>query len=313
MLRYYLAIDIGGTQLRASLFRTNSNQAVTTKKIATKAQNTKPIERLISLIESIWPSDGEVVRIGVAIPGPVDPFTGVVFVTPNIPGWENLPLQSILQEKFKTPAVVGNDANLAALGEWKFGAGVGHNHLIYITVSTGIGGGIIEDGRLLLGKRGLAAEIGHITVDPNGPLCGCGQRGHLEAIASGTAIAKWVTEQIGANTDLAKTSSLKSLNTITAKEVSQAAAANDELALEALTRAGHSLGIGIADFLHMFNPSVVIIGGGVAHSGPGFFDPMHAALRKHVISPGYLEDLVITTAALGDDAGLLGALALAAS
>jgi glucokinase len=312
MQHYYLAIDIGGTQLRASLFPTDSTQAITTKKIATKAQSNQPIDRLIKLIESIWPYNGGIKKIGVAIPGPVDPFRGIVFVAPNIPGWENLALQKILQDRFKTPVVVGNDANLAALGEWKYGAGRGHNHLIYITVSTGIGGGIIEDGRLLLGKRGLAAEIGHITVDPNGPLCGCGQRGHLEAIASGTAIARWVTEQIEADTEICRNSSLAKLPVISARDVSEAAAKHDTLALAALERAGTFMGIGIADFLHLFNPSTVIIGGGVSHSGSPFFDPMYRALRNHVISPGYLEDLSIVQAALGDNAGLLGALALAA-
>lgn len=312
MLRYFLALDIGGTQLRASLYPLNSTEAVTTKKIATKAQNSQPIDRLIKLIESIWPTSGEIVRIGAAIPGPVDPFAGVVFVAPNIPGWENMPLQKILQDRFNVPVAVGNDANLAALGEWKYGAGIGHNHLIYLTVSTGIGGGIIEDGKLLLGKHGLAAEIGHITVDPQGPICGCGQRGHLEAISSGTAIARWVTEQIANNDEIARNSILSNLEVITARDVSEAAGKQDRLALTALARAGTSLGIGIADFLHLFNPSIVIIGGGVAHSGKPFFDPLHAALRKHVISPGYLEGLTITTAALGDNAGLLGALALAA-
>jgi len=312
MLHYYLALDIGGTQLRASLFPLNSTQAVTIKKIATKAPNSSTIERLIKLIESIWPTSGEIIRIGAAIPGPVDPFTGVVFVAPNIPGWENLPLKQILQDRFHVPVVVGNDANLAALGEWKYGAGIGHKHLIYITVSTGIGGGIIEDGKLLLGKRGLAAEIGHITVDPQGPLCSCGQPGHLEAIASGTAIARWVTEQIKTQTEASQFSLLSRLETVTARDVSEAAGKQDALALAALERAGHCMGIGIADFLHLFNPSIVILGGGVTHSGSAFFDPMHAALRKHVMSPGYLEGLTIASAALGDDAGLLGALALAA-
>ncbi len=135
--------------------------------------------------------------IGVAVPGPLDPVTGVVSFTANIPDWENFPLKDKLEAHFNVPAAVGNDANMAALGEWKYGAGIGHQNLIYITISTGIGSGIISDGRLLLGHRGLAGELGHITVIPeNGPMCGCGKRGHLEAVASGTGIARYVAEQL---------------------------------------------------------------------------------------------------------------------
>jgi glucokinase len=266
-----------------------------------------PLERLLNLISTIWPHGDEVLGIAVAAPGPTDPFEGVIFEAPNIPGWVNLPLRQHLQGRFGVPVAVGNDANLAALGEWKFGAGRGHHHLIYITVSTGIGGGVIVDDQLLLGVRGLAAEMGHITVIPEGPLCGCGQRGHLEAVASGPAIARWVEEEIQQGVP----SILAAGKPISAKDVSAAAKKGDELARAALARAGDYLGVAVADYLHIFNPSAVIIGGGVIQSGPYLLDPLRSALHEHILSPQYLENLTLATAALGDEVGLMGALALA--
>lgn len=304
---YYIAVDIGGTQLRAALYPEGEQKAVSQKRIPTQTKDQSPVDRLLELIKNIMPSQGKVKAIGMAAPGPINPKTGILYAAPNIPGWVNLPLAQIVQDRFKVPTLLGNDANLAAMGEWKFGAGRGYQHLLYMTVSTGIGGGVIEEGKLLLGYKGLAAEIGHITVDPNGPLCGCGQRGHLEALASGTAIARYVSEQLASGVP----SSMAELPTVTARDVSLAAEQGDPLAREALARAGRYLGRAIADFLHLFNPQIVIIGGGVSRSGRYFLDPLRDSIAEYVISPEYLHGLVVTTASLGDDAGLLGALALA--
>lgn len=265
------------------------------------------MERLKSVIASVWPPDQSVDAIGVAAPGPLDSNEGVVMAAPNIPGWVDLPLRENLEERFQIPVVVGNDANLAAVGEWKYGAGKGHHHLIYLTISTGIGGGVIIDDRLLLGDRGLAAELGHVTVLHDGPLCGCGQRGHLEAIASGTAIARWVEEELKRGS----VSSLVNERPVTAKAVSKAAHDGDKLAIAALDRAGHYIGQALADYLHIFNPTAIILGGGVVQSGSLLLDPLYDALRKHVLTKHYLDRLTIVTAELGDNAGLLGALATA--
>jgi len=276
------------------------------KRISTKGPDT-PHERLINLIASVAPKDEEIAAIAVAAPGPLDPFEGIIFEAPNIPGWNNLPLKKLIQDQFKVPVAIGNDANLAALGEWRFGAGVGHKHLVYITVSTGIGGGVIIDNQLLLGAHGLAAELGHVTVIPDGPLCGCGKRGHLEAVTSGPAIARWVEQELSQGIP----SSLSMNKPVTAKDVSLAANKGDELAQAALARGGTYLGIAIANYLHIFNPTVVIIGGGVSQSGEAYFGPVRASLREQVLSSKYLDNLILTTSALGDDVGLMGALALA--
>ena len=305
----HIAVDIGGTHMRAATYRSDSISPILISKITTQHHGISPLERLEGLIQSVWPQNEPVERIAVAAPGPLDPYRGIIFEAPNIPQWINLPLKDHLEKRFLVPVEVGNDANLAALGEWKFGAGVGHHYLVYLTVSTGIGGGVIIDDRLLMGARGLAAELGHVTVMTDGPLCGCGQEGHLEALASGTAIAHWVEQRLfeGAK------SSLSAYSNITALHISQAAGDGDRLAFEALTRAGTYLGIAIAGFLHIFNPTIVIIGGGVSRSGDTLLEPMRVAIREHVMTPQYLDDLIVTTAVLGDDAGLLGALALARS
>jgi glucokinase len=305
----HLAVDVGGTQLRAACYPSDSLTPSKINKVSTQFANSSPLERLVALISSLFPEDDRVSAIGVAAPGPVNPYQGIIYTAPNIPGWENLPLGPYLEETFGVPVLLGNDANLAALGEWRFGAGQGHHHLIYVTVSTGIGTGVIVEDRLLLGVNGLAAELGHVTVMLDGPLCGCGQRGHLEAVASGTAIAHWVEQELAEGIP----STLPGHQKLTAREVAQAAKQGDKLAIAALARAGTFLGHALADFLHAFNPSIIIVGGGVSRSGDLLMKPIHDCLKERVISPHYLDDLILTTSSLRDEAGLLGALALARS
>jgi glucokinase len=307
-MNYKLAVDIGGTQLRVALYPEEATQAERCKRIPTRGKGSA-VERLIGLLSEIWPAEGVVTGIGVAAPGPIDPDKGIIFSAPNIPGWTNMPLQKHLEDAFHVPVHLGNDANLAVLGEWRYGAGRGHKDILFLTISTGIGGGVIIKNRLLLGSQGLAAELGHVSVDPNGPMCGCGQRGHLEAISSGTAIGKYVVAQL----QQGRTSVLTLDPAPTGKDISSAAAAGDALAVEAVERAARALGVAIAGYLHIFNPSIVILGGGVSQSGPVFMEPMLNAMRAAVIAPAYVNDLVVTLAELGDNAGLMGALALAHS
>jgi glucokinase len=303
----HIVVDVGGTQMRAACYSSESLKPLRFDRVSTQDPMETPLERLMDLIASVWPEGETISGIAVAAPGPIDPYEGIIFAAPNIPGWKDLPLQQHLEERFNVPVALGNDANLAALGEWKFGAGQGHHYLIYITVSTGIGGGIIIEDRMLLGVRGLAAELGHITVLLDGPLCGCGKRGHLEAVASGTAIAHWVEQELAQGV----VSRLPANQTLTTKQIASAAQQGDELSIAALARAGTFIGQALADFVHIFNPSIIIIGGGVSQSGNLLLDPMRAGLREHVITPHYLDKLVLTTALLGDEAGLMGALALA--
>ncbi len=301
-----VSVDIGGTQIRAAVYPHDGIKPLQVRRVPTASGEGEVIDRMVALIESVWP-DEPVDAIAVAIAGPLNPKTGIIINAPNIPGWDNFPLGKILSDHFHVPVFIGNDANLAALGEWKYGAGQGHHDVLYLTISTGIGGGVICDDRMLVGTRGMAAELGHIVVEPDGPLCSCGVRGHLEAVASGTGIANYVREQINKG----RASSLSSKEKISARDVAEAAHQGDQLAIEAFHRAGTYLGKAVADFLQIFNPSIVIFGGGVSQSGPLLFDTVKETMKHYAMNQTFLEGLEIAVAKLGDDAGLIGALALA--
>jgi glucokinase len=300
-----IAIDIGGTQLRVAVYPADSTTPITIQRAPSRGMEEGVFERLTDLIDSVWP-DESVAVICAAVPGPLNPYTGIIIETPNIPAWTNYPLAELLTKKYHVPAYIGNDANLAVLGEWLYGAGQGHHNIVYLTISTGIGGGVICGDKLIEGVRGMATELGHLTVLPGGPVCSCGVRGHLEALASGPAIARYVCEQIAAG----RASSLP-CGALTARQISEAAQQGDALAREAFVRAGEFIGHATADFLHMFNPSIVIFGGGVSLSGDLLLDPVKDSIRRYIMSQSYLDGLQVTTAKLGDDAGLLGSLAQA--
>ncbi len=305
-----IAVDLGGTNLRAALFTEDAPEATRLEKVPTLAEEGPDavIARMIAAIEAVAPADHQGLRIGVGAPGPLDPFAGVVLEAPNLPGWERIPLRDRLADHFGCPVALGNDANLAALGEWRHGAGRGTRHLIYLTVSTGIGGGVIVDGELLLGARGLAAELGHMTVVPDGPLCGCGQRGHLEAVAAGPALARRARELLA----LGRVSTLARLEEeIDARHVGRAAQEGDALAREVVAEAAGLIGRHLAGLAHAFNPEIFVIGGGVSRIGAPFFEPMERALRAGLMYPVYGDGLRLVPALLGDEAGLVGAMVLA--
>jgi len=303
-----IAVDIGGTHIRVAAYEGESTAPIAHHRTRSYASEPGVYERLVQAIETIWPAE-PVAAIGIASPGPLDPYTGTILATPNITEWQNFPLAPKLSERFGVPVHLDNDANMAALGEWKFGAGKGHHDLVYLTVSTGVGGGAITHDRLLQGFHGMAAELGHMLIDLDGPPCGCGHNGHVESFCSGPAIARYVKERIAAG----EKSSLHALRQpdLSAAQVADAAHQGDALAISAFARAGHYLGIAVANFLVIFDPSILIFGGGVSQVGDLLFKPLEESMRKHTIHPHYLDDLVIAKAALGDDAGLLGALALA--
>ena len=300
-----IAVDIGGTHIRVAAYEPNSIKPVSHHRTQSLGNELGVYERLVQAIEAVWQKD--VSAIGIASPGPLDPYTGTILATPNILEWQNFPLAPRLSKHFGVPVFLDNDANLAGLAEWQFGAGQGHADLVYLTISTGIGGGVISNGRLLQGFHGLGAELGHMTIAVDGPLCGCGQRGHIESFSSGPSIARYVNEQI----DGGQSSTLQSSRDLSTVQIAAAALKGDTLAISAFERAGHYLGIAVANYLAIFDPSILVFGGGVSQVGDLLFKPFEASMRNHIFHPHYLDELVITRAALGDDAGLLGALALA--
>jgi len=301
-----IAIDIGATRMRAASYTFKSIEPIIYNQISTRSEGMPIEDRLSNLIESVWPEDYPVSSIAAACPGPMDPINGIIVSPPNIPEWKYFPLQEFLSNQFDVPVALNNDANLAAYGEWCFGAGKGSSDLIYLTISTGIGGGIILNNQLYTGSGGFAAELGHMTVIHQGPVCSCGQTGHLEAIASGPSIVRWVKSKLEDET-------LKELfpeGELDAKLVSDAAEEGNELAVAAYERAGKYIGIAIADLLHIFNIKLIIIGGGVSRSGDLLFNPIKKSVEESVISDVYLDGLQILPASLGDDSGLMGALVL---
>jgi glucokinase len=255
-------------------------------------------------------SPAEITGIGIGAPGPVNPTTGVIYEAPNLTGWRNVPLRTLISERFGRPTFLGNDANVAALAEATFGVARGIQDMVYLTISTGIGSGIIAGGRISSGAHGLAAEAGHTIIKPDGPLCGCGNRGCLEMLASGPAIARDVVTRLKKGKKSRITRLVGGdLGKVDARIINEAAQAGDKLAVNAFRRAGKYLGIGITNLLHLFNPRMVVLGGSVTKAGPLLFDPMWATIQAHAL-PGFTEGLAIVRAALGDDVGLLGAVAL---
>ncbi len=302
-----VAVDLGGTRIRSALIN-EKGEILARAERETLAQEGP--EAVIGRIEACI---RDVARgteaISIAAPGPLDPWKGIVHQAPNLPGWREVPLADILHRTFGVPIYLNNDANLAALAEHRFGAGQGANDLIYLTISTGIGGGIISQGKLLLGAKGLAAEVGHITLEPEGPPCGCGGRGHLESLASGTAIARRAVEEMEKGTETSITRLVEGeLSKVTAKVVAQAAREGGPLANSIFKEAGFYIGLGITNLLHLLNPQLVILGGGVSKAGDLLFDPVRATVEARAI-PSIKEGVKIVPSALGDDAGLLGAAA----
>jgi len=305
-MRYLLTADVGGTWMRAARFpwpsSTERPPLLARARCPTPSQD--PTSALIRLLQEVWPGEGEVYGIGVAAPGPLNPYRGVVLTAPNVPAWQEEPLQAKIEDALQVPVRLGNDANLAALGEAHYGAGRGHAHVLYLTLSTGVGGGVVCHGQLLLGAEGLAGELGHITVDPQGPECSCGQRGHLEALVAGPALVRAAHRALADHPQ----SQLHNIPQLTGEAIARAAHEGDALAQRILEEAGHYLGQALADLCHIFNPEVIILGGGVSRSGPWLWNAARRTLEARLMRQNYRPSLV--PAQLGDDAGLLGAYAL---
>lgn len=311
MAKAYIAVDLGGTQIRTGRFERNLNLLQRENTLTRANEGLEPtIERLKAYIDKVMPSDRcEIAGIGISSPGPLNPKTGVIIAPPNLPGWRDVPLADIISAEFGLPVFVGNDANVAALAEASKGAAQGCRHVVYITISTGIGSGVICDGRLLMGRDGLAAELGHIPILVDGESVSS-----VELEAAGPAIARRARHAIADGRKSIIEDLLDGdLARVDAEVVGEAAAAGDELAIKMLARAGRIIGLAIVAALHLFNPEIVVLGGGVTKTGSLLFDPMRQSIERHVLDQSYLEGLRIESAALGGDAALVGAAALAAT
>ncbi len=308
-----VAVDLGGTHIRAALADANGKFHQPARRDTLADQGPEIVlSRIFDAIREVAPDFSNVRGIGLGAPGPLDPWSGVILSAPNLPGMIDFPIKERLEKEFNVPSFVGNDANLGAVGEHRYGAGRGVSHMIYMTISTGIGGGIIADNKLYLGARGLAGEVGHQTLQAHGPRCSCGNVGCLEVLAAGPAIARNAQEALQAGRKSKIRERVKDdITVITAKEVVNSARDDDALAKEILERAGFYIGLGIVNLLHEFDSQLFVIGGGVATNAWDFLYPsIRATLDKHAM-PAMREGVRVAQAALGSDSVLAGAVALA--
>lgn len=251
-----------------------------------------------------------VLAVGLGVPGPIASDAGTVISPPIMPGWDRFPIRETLEKRWQRPVSLNNDAELGAIGEWAFGAGRGERYLAYIKAGTGIGAGLLLDGQIYRGASGSAGEIGHITIDESGPRCACGNYGCVEAYAGGRAIARAAREAVqkGVRTQLANLP----LEQITAQKVADAARRGDFLSQQIIARAGEHLGIAIAGLVNLFNPTIIVIGGGVAQIGDLYLEPVRKTVQKRSL-PASARAVRITTALLGRRSSALGAVVQAIS
>ena len=307
-----LAIDLGGTKIIAAII-SNQGRVIAREYYLTLAEEgaQSVINRTLSAIDRLLSlgkiDSSQLNSISIAAAGAINFDQGLVTLSPNLPGWYDIPLRDIVEEKYRVNTLLINDASAAALGEHRFGAGRVADNLIYLTVSTGIGGGIIINGKLYSGPCGSAGEIGHMTIDVNGPRCSCGNIGCLEMLASGTAVAREAIRRIrqGERSSLAEIVEGE-IESITAEKVGVAAQGGDSLALEVILKAANYLGVGMVNLVNIFNPEMIIVGGGMAKMGNLLLDPAKQVVRERAFQlPA--QAVRIVPAQLGDDAGVLGA------
>ncbi len=303
-----LGIDIGGTNLVAAVL---DPQGAMPAKFSTPTLAAEGgevvIQRIIALARQTMQAY-PVRAIGVGSAGQINPQTGTcTFANENLPGWTGMPIRARLEEALGLPVTVDNDANAAALGEFRFGAGQGARHMICLTVGTGIGGGIIVDGKLLHGARGSAGEVGHIIVEAGGAHCPCGMQGCLEAYASATAIVRRTREALAASHPV---TALHRMEPLTAKAIFKAAEDGDALAEAIVERTAKYLAVGLAGMINLTDPDLVLLGGGVSLAGEPFLKRIDRYLQSWAMTRGRAR---LALCALGDDAGVIGAGALAYS
>ncbi len=311
--RLAAGVDLGGTKIH-SLVATDAGDVLGEDRRPTEAAGGPDvvIERIVAsvrrAIEQAGRTEQDIVGAGISTPGPCDPARGLVTDAPNLPGFHNIPLAALLTDALGLPALLENDANAAAYGELRMGAGQGCRHLLYVTLGTGIGGGIVIDGKIYWGASGAAGEVGHLIVDEDGPACNCGGRGCLEAVASGPAIARAAkaAAEAGRSPILAELSGERPM---TAELVLEAAQRGDIAARAVIQGAGYYLGLALAGLLNCFNPEALVLGGGLTNLGDLYLEPAITTARERAFDQ-VVFDAKITLAKLGERAGALGAATL---
>ena len=306
--KYVVGVDLGGTKIYTALVDLEGN-IINEKIVETLAEEGEEAVagRIINTIDSVIAGvDKDLIKaIGIGSPGPLDAKKGIIIETSNLP-FKNFEIVNVLKERYDLPTYLDNDANVATLGEFMFGAGKGTENMVFITASTGIGGGAVLNGKLFRGSTGNALEVGHMTVATEGPRCGCGNLGCAEALGSGTAIGKRAKEAVLSNV----VTSLKNYENVTAKEVFKEAANGDRVAENILNTSLTYLGIAVANTITNFDPEKVVVGGGVVNGGDIVIDTIKNVVEERCMA-AFVENCTIEKAVLGGKAGVLGAAALA--
>lgn len=309
-----IAVDLGGTRVRVAI----SNRELTLagrieEKTDLSGGADGAIEQIVRLVRRSTQAAGvdlsQIGRLAIATPGPLNTRLGIVYTPPNLREWGDLPLRDRLEERLSVPVTIANDANVAGLGEYFYGAGRGTGTMVYLTVSTGIGGAVVVEGKLLEGASGTAGEIGHMTIDRHGPICACGNVGCLEMLASGTAIGRIFQQGLDAGEPSVACQWLQGRDA-TAADCARAAALEDAFAAAVFLDAAEALGTGVVNCVHIFNPDLVVLGGGVTRAGALLFDPVRRVVERYTMAVP-LGAVRIVPAELGEDVGLVGAAALA--
>ncbi len=315
MDRVLIGLDIGGTNVKIGLCAPD-HTLLAYERIPTTAQDGPPavvrrtVDAVRALLTSVGATMNDVTGCGVGAPGPIDHARGRIVEAPNLDGWVDVPLADLFADALSCRTILENDANVAAYGEFVAGAAARVRNMVMLTLGTGIGGGVIADGRLIRGAFGSGGEIGHLIVEPDGRPCPCGQRGCLERYASANAIAQIAAERLEAGRTSTLATTIATGKSVTSEDVARAAAADDPLALEVWQQAARYLALATVNLHRLLNPEQVVFAGGVIAAGPLLFD----AIQSHFDALNW--DLtpdkpVIAPAQLGEDAGLIGAAALA--
>ncbi len=322
-MKYVIGIDIGGTNVKGGVL-TQDGEVLKSYSIKTDAKNGAEdvLNRIKELVEVMLKENNiskeDVIGAGMGIPGPVNTDTGIVNFCPNMIGWENFPAAKLMTEKTGIKFKVGNDVNVITMGEYWKGAARGYKNVLGITLGTGIGGGIIINGNLVSGISGAAGEVGHLKVEENGKLCGCGQYGCWEAYASATGLIRETMSRLMVNTNTSIWAEFdkdmsdykdKDMANLEAKHIFDAAKKGDRLAMELVDFEVRYLALGVASLINVINPEIVVIGGGISLAGDILFDKLKTKLKENTLKVA-LDAVKIVPAELKNDAGVVGAAAL---
>ena len=317
MKRHVVGIDIGGTKLATVVADSTGHILNKVRKPTLSERGPEyALQLLFDMVRETTELAGleqeAISAIGVSCGGPLDTKTGIVYSPPNLPGWDALPLKAQLESEFQIPVTIENDANASALAEYRFGGGRGYNAVLYMTMSTGIGGGIVIDGQVYHGANDSAGEVGHQILLPDGPSCGCGKRGCLEALCSGPAIARRAQAAIE-NNSASATALLDLANgrieEVKSEHVLEAARQGDVLALQLVEETAYYMGWGIANLVNVLNPDIVLLGTIAIAAGDLLLDPIRKTISEFAMTRP-AEAVKIAPAQLGDALGDLAAVAL---